>query len=206
MKIIEDILYKKNYEDSCSYFKQKYGPVKGNYFTDTSCRTINNAIKRENEGLHIHHIDSDKISMLSSSNVAVKKPFEFQLAPRLVYCNLLERLILNIKIMDFNLPDPNNPGKMLGESIVFDHLIPQLNDIYSGIEYKQLFKLKSSILVEKYLDTYLQCLEYLFQNFKFDLSKYKTTFMLNVEEWPIENNKEIFDKIEKLYKEYNSDY
>ena len=84
----------------------KYWRYKHNYFKDTACKTKNPFVTRTNEGLFCHHIDEDKAIMLCDDKFAVNNPFEYQKADRLVYCNLLEHLLLHVKIAE-------NPALML---------------------------------------------------------------------------------------------
>lgn len=98
-KEILNLLYK-SYIECCDYLKKKYGKVNGNYFLTESFKSVNSKIKRTKEGLYIHHLDEDKAIMLSNKEYAIKNPYKYQLHDRLVYCNLLEHLILHIKIME----------------------------------------------------------------------------------------------------------
>lgn len=87
------------YDDLVLYLTSKYGPVSGNYFIseDNYSRNRNNV--RSSDGLYCHHIMEKKAENLSNINYAIKNPFEWQLAKNLVYCNLIEHLILHLKIM-----------------------------------------------------------------------------------------------------------
>lgn len=87
-----------NYYDLCNYLKQKYGNALYDYFSTPECKSRNPKIGRGNEGLYCHHIDEDKGSDLSGKVSSQRQPFEWQKADRLVYCNLLEHLILHLKI------------------------------------------------------------------------------------------------------------
>ena len=72
--------------------------------------------------------------MLCNDKFAVNNPFEYQKAGRLVYCNLLEHLLLHVKIAENPSPDANEnelPG--IGGAINF--ICKDLNDIYSGKEF-----------------------------------------------------------------------
>ncbi len=75
--------------------------------------------------------------MLSTPTYAKKNPFDYQKADHLVYCNLLEHLVLHIKIVEY--PNPaQNAGETCGGigGIIYNYIVPELNDIYSGIVYK----------------------------------------------------------------------
>ncbi|WP_241568608.1 hypothetical protein [Spiroplasma endosymbiont of Megaselia nigra] len=98
MTEIEQLL-SQSYAECVNYLLKKYGPVVKDYFSDFDCTKKTNGITQGNEGLYIHHIDEDKAIMLSTPTYAKKNPFDYQKADHLVYCNLLEHLVLHIKIV-----------------------------------------------------------------------------------------------------------
>jgi hypothetical protein len=126
------IMLNLSYSDCCSLLLKKYGPVSGNYFLDLNCTKKNGAITRGDEGLYIHHISEDKEVMLSNPKYARLSSFEYQKAKRLVYCNLLEHLVLHIKIFE-----KTGPNTIYGVGGIYNFIVPELNDIYSGIKYAQ---------------------------------------------------------------------
>ena len=67
-------------------------------FATPECRSRSKKISRTKEGLYCHHMDEDKGFCLSEVSSALPQPFESQKKERLVYCNILEHLILHIKI------------------------------------------------------------------------------------------------------------
>ncbi|WP_051437270.1 hypothetical protein [Williamsoniiplasma lucivorax] len=75
----------------------------GNYFLDQEWTKKNTKITRGKDGLNIHHLDEDKAIMLSTSAFAQENPYDWQKAERLVYCNLLEHLVLHIKIFELHM-------------------------------------------------------------------------------------------------------
>lgn len=87
-----------SYADLCAYLVKKYGPAPCDYFPNPACRARRPQIGRGKEGLYCHHIDEDKGGNLNNPPQASKQPFSWQKADRLVYCNILEHLILHIKI------------------------------------------------------------------------------------------------------------
>ncbi|MDE5545465.1 MAG: hypothetical protein K2I76_02545 [Malacoplasma sp.] len=188
-----------NYEECCDYLKVKYGVIKKNYFTSPLCKYPNNSIKRGKEGLFIHHIDEDKAIMLSESEYAIKNPFEYQHGNRLVYCNLLEHLVLHIKIVENPHPDKNK-DEDVGVGGIFNYIIPELNDIYSGIEYSN-WKIAVIDSVIDFKKDYFKCLEYLMKISDIDLKYYLSSFVYNLlyKKWKKENNKKIFKEITQLY-------
>ena len=86
------------YEELVSHLLKKYGAVQYDYFTNEACTSKSKRISRTADGLFCHHIDEDKGYKLSDTSSAVRYPFSYQRANRLVYCNYLEHLILHIRI------------------------------------------------------------------------------------------------------------
>lgn len=86
------------YEDLVQYLLTKYGGAQCDYFPTPECKSRSNKIGRTKEGLYCHHIDEDKGGNLSSPPSARLQPFDWQRRERLVYCNILEHLILHFKI------------------------------------------------------------------------------------------------------------
>lgn len=153
-------MLKTNYQDIVSALLKKYGSAKHNYFKDTACKIKNSLVTRTNEGLFCHHIDEDKAIMLCNDKFAVNNPFEYQKADRLVYCNLLEHLLLHVKIAENPSPDANEnelPG--IGGAINF--ICKDLNDIYSGKEFSDEWRKNVADKVKDNFDDYIIILRYL---------------------------------------------
>ena len=153
-------MLKMSYQDIVSALLKKYGSAKHNYFKDTACKAKNPLVTRTNEGLFCHHIDEDKAIMLCNDKFAVNNPFEYQKADRLVYCNLLEHLLLHVKIAENPNPDANEnelPG--IGGAINF--ICKDLNDIYSGKEFADEWRKNVADKVKDNFDDYIIILRYL---------------------------------------------
>lgn len=153
-------MLKTNYQDIVSALLKKYGSAKHNYFKDTACKIKNTLVTRTNEGLFCHHIDEDKAIMLCNDKFAVNNPFEYQKADRLVYCNLLEHLLLHVKIAENPSPDANEnelPG--IGGAINF--ICKDLNDIYSGKKFSDEWRKNVADKVKDNFDDYIIILRYL---------------------------------------------
>lgn len=153
-------MLKTNYQDIVSALLKKYGSAKHNYFKDTACKIKNPLVTRTNEGLFCHHIDEDKAIMLCNDKFAVNNPFEHQKADRLVYCNLLEHLLLHVKIAENPSPDANEnelPG--IGGAINF--ICKDLNDIYSGKKFSDEWRKNVADKVKDNFDDYIIILRYL---------------------------------------------
>ena len=129
-----DSLMPLSYAELVESLQNKYGLAEGDFFLTETCKSRNSKITRTGEGLFIHHIDENKHIMLSDSEHAVNRPFEYQKADRLVYCNFLEHLLLHIKIVEeysflnFDLNDPELAG--IGGAVNF--IIKQVNDLFDG--------------------------------------------------------------------------
>lgn len=148
------------YDDLVNYLLNKYGPAKYDYFCNESCKSKNKKISRTNEGLYCHHIDEDKAILLSVDRFAFMNPWEYQKADRLVYCNVLEHLILHIKIVEKVQED--NIGKLNIQGIggAVDFICPQINDYYNGFEFKQQYLINTYLIIEKNFDDYIDILKY----------------------------------------------
>lgn len=119
------------YNDYVKFLLDKYGKVQGNYFSTPSCKSKNKKIFRTKEGLNIHHIDEDKSIMLGNPRIASSSPFEYQLADRLVYANLLEHLLLHIKIVEgFNVNEETPEPVGIGGVLMIVH---EINDYFGKL-------------------------------------------------------------------------
>lgn len=87
-----------DYDTQIEHLLRKYGPAKYHYFISEDNLTKNKSISRTAEGLECHHIDENIIPTLSDPDIASMYSFDYQKNDRLVYCNLLEHLLLHIKI------------------------------------------------------------------------------------------------------------
>ena len=97
MKIITPDLYDMTYDELCCYLLKKYGKAEYDYFSTPECKSVQKKNSRTKEGLEIHHIDENRYPLLSAG-WAKNMPYECQKADRLVYANVLEHLLLHIKI------------------------------------------------------------------------------------------------------------
>lgn len=89
---------KMTYEELQCYLIQKYGSAKCDYFVNSDFKSKNRKVTRTSDGLYCHHMDEDKGGNLGNPPQAKLQPFEWQKKERLVYCNILEHLILHMKI------------------------------------------------------------------------------------------------------------
>ena len=153
-------LLKLDYDTVVQYLLKKYGGAKHNYFKDTNCTEKNRLVTRTSEGLYCHHIDEDKAILLSNDKFAAANSFEYQKANRLVYCNLLEHLLLHVKIAENPNPDANeNELPEIGGAINF--ICKDLNDIYSGKEFTDEWRKNVADKVKDSFEDYISILRYL---------------------------------------------
>lgn len=152
-----------SYDEIVKLFLKKYGAAKHDYFTDRECTIKNKLVSRTSEGLFCHHIDEDKAIMLSNDAYAAKNPFEYQKKNRLVYCNLLEHLLLHVKIAE----EPRNPdaneNELPGIGGAINYICKQLNDIYAGKEPTDEWRKKATALVKNNFDDYICILRHLWR-------------------------------------------
>ena len=116
-----------DYNEYVNYLQAKYGIPKKSYFTLDWRK--NTDITRTKEGLYIHHVKENKTIMLCNPDYAKNMPFEYQNPENLVYCDLLEHLLLHILICE---EADINSNEIPGIGGVQNFIIPQLNDVYSG--------------------------------------------------------------------------
>lgn len=159
-------LLKLSYSDLVKYLLNKYGAVPGDYFTSPSCSTKNFNISRGKECLVIHHIDEDKAIMLSTDKFAKNNPFEYQKANRLVYCDILEHLILHIKIAEEPRNKNANKNELPGIGGAVNLICRQINDYYSGRPLTQNYALRMREYVKDSFDEYIEILNYFYNVIK----------------------------------------
>lgn len=157
-----------SYDELCKYLLDKYGVAKYDFFLNEKCRSKNRKVSRTDEGLFCHHIDEDKAIMLSDPRWAIKNPFTYQKADRLVYCNALEHLILHIKITEEPRNKDANKNELQGIGGAINYLIPELNHCYSGYEYKRQYEKNIYGLIADNFDGYIRILNHFISNCPID--------------------------------------
>lgn len=151
---------KMTYDELVDYLLKKYGPAQYDYFCNESCKSKNSKVSRTNEGLYCHHIDENKAILLSNDKFAVNNSFEYQKANRLVYCNVLEHLILHIKIVEESKNENANQMEIQGIGGAVCFICPQINDYFNGYEFKQQYLINILSLIENNFNDYIDILEY----------------------------------------------
>ena len=111
------------YDNAVQSLIKKYGAALDDYFKESSYnKFLNGEVKsptksktsRTKDGLYCHHIHIDEDKFLNLGNndfILVKKPdFKYQTKDRLVYCNLIEHLILHAIITKKTNGEFGTPG------------------------------------------------------------------------------------------------
>ena len=151
-----------SYSEYVEHLLEKYGCSAYDYFRTPTCKSKNPKISRVEEGLYCHHIDEDKAIMLSMPEVAKLYPFEYQKADRLAYCNILEHLLLHIKIAEERKDVASEVG-MGGVALITEEINAHIQRGYSAGWRKNTMK----IIDENYVE-YIYTLVYLRQFLKGD--------------------------------------
>lgn len=155
----DDSLLYMNYEELVDTLLRKYGSVPFDYFLNENCKTKDQKNSRTKEGLFCHHIDEYRAIKLSDSTYALKYPYDYQKADRLVYCNLLEHFLLHVKIVEDYL-DEESP-ELVGIGGAVNYICKQLNDYYGKGSYPQHFARAMQVIEDRY-DDYIEYLSYLY--------------------------------------------
>ena len=154
-------LLKMSYQQLVDYMLLKYGPVPGDYFLTESCKSKNITIPRIKEGLYCHHIDEDKAIMLSNTEFAIKHPFEYQKANRLIYCNIIEHLVIHIKIAEEHKGEITVNNELVGIGGAAQLICRQINDCYSDKVFVQDYMNIIRGQIADHFDEYIAILKYL---------------------------------------------
>lgn len=133
-----DLVKDFTYIEFVEYLNLKYGEVKGPYFHKTKNDTliINEKIKRSEEGLFIHHVKEDRVAHLSTLETASVRPYSYQEARNLVYCDYLEHLYLHTLILE-SPKGFGEDGHSIGNRVYQDiELIYEYPHLVKGYETK----------------------------------------------------------------------
>ena len=106
--------------------------------------------------------------MLSNSSFASKNPFAYQKADRLCYCDILEHLILHIKIAEEPKNKDANKNEFTGIGGAVTFICRQINDCYSGRILTQKFSLRIKEMIKDNFDDYIMILQRLYDLIKTD--------------------------------------
>lgn len=185
------------YLEYCDYLQKKYGIGLSDYMTKNFNK--NKKVTRTKEGLFAHHKFEDHAIMLSTKDVAMGCPFEWQLAQNIVYCDFLEHLFLHILICEYPSPERLQPYG-LGVGGVLNFIVPELNDLYSGWQPAQEWRRTCFEKVSNDIDCYFALLKH----FKFSCKNhyYDGCFFKSYNEpfglWSKEKNQALFNRIKSI--------
>jgi len=139
IKWAEYVLFNMPYDEYVISLLIKYGKVPGDYYTDKDYSVLNGSIMRTDEGLFVHHIDEDKIPGLT--NMTEEKisrgAADYNKAERLVYCHLVEHMILHMKIIEKELTKKER-DRFMGTSPLgiygFVSITSKINYLFTGFK------------------------------------------------------------------------
>ena len=188
------------YLEYCDYLQDKYGIGIANYMSKNFNPT--HKCSRTKEGLVVHHKDEDKMIMLSTKEIAENFPYEWQTKEHLVYCDMLEHLLLHVLICKYPSPD-KVPEAVVGVGGIVNFIVPELNDMYSGWITKQDWRMAVHNKVRDDEDVYIEILR-MFVEFGEPHGLKKDVLHTSLNEdfglWSKAKNKAIYKKIDKLWK------
>jgi hypothetical protein len=180
-----EILYELDmpYNELVMYLLNKYGASQYDYFTNENCTSKCKKISRTEEGLLCHHIDEDKAPCLSDKKSAIKYPFNYQKADRLVYCNYLEHLILHIHIgietfwrqykelnQVINIPGLINTGAGV--------IVEEINTLFANNGSSVIWKQRCFDNIKDNYEEYIYILKWLFDYIERNYKKGKNEFTI----------------------------
>ena len=150
------------YNDLCDYLISKYGAATCDYFSTAECISRNPKVGRGKEGLECHHRDEDKGGSLSGPVSASRQPFEWQKADRLVYCNLIEHLILHIKIGVMRQKDyffkPSDFNSFFSTGGIYQ-ICYSINSLFYNQGGKSYYRIKMYELIKDNLQDYINIIK-----------------------------------------------
>ena len=134
------------------YLQQKYGIGLCDYMRPNW--TKNTKVARTKDGLYVHHKYEDHAIMLGNPEFAKNNPYEWQKKENLIYCNLLEHLLLHQLICEYPSKNKNDMEKV-GLGGIVNFIVPELNDVYSGWVSKQIWQQNCHRAIINNKDVYL---------------------------------------------------
>jgi hypothetical protein len=163
------------YDEMIEALLKKYGPAEYDYFTDSSCMMKNRDISRTREGLYCHHIDEDVTPTLSDPMIARLHSHEHQTKERLVYCNLIEHLLLHIEIgrdrffqNHSALRDPEQFEEFITHGV--SEISKDLNDMYlnrcGGLAWRERCYQEIAPFYEDYIEIQKEFQRYILDHYE----------------------------------------
>lgn len=191
-----------DYLEYCDYLQRKYGISQTSYFTKNWSKC--SKVTRTAEGLIVHHKFEDHAIKLGDVKYARNNPYEWQQPENLVYCDYLEHLLLHIMICENPAADKNK-NEFVGIGGVINHLVPELNDLFSGWEPSQPWRKNCKDRIINNKDVYLVLLNRFRMNYDGverngkSLCKFPSILLSSATStsgtWSIKNNIPLFNEI-----------
>ena len=184
------------YLEYCNYLQAKYGIGLSDYMTKNFNK--NKKVTRTKEGLFAHHKFEDHAIMLSTKEMAMGCPFEWQLAENIVYCDYLEHLLLHMLICEY--PSSERwQERGLGIGGVLNFIVPELNDFYSGWQPQQEWRRICFDRVSNDIDCYFTLLKrFKLNNSGIDARCYFTSRNEPYGLWSRKKNQQLFNRIQSI--------
>ena len=139
--------------------------------------------------------------MLSNKEVAQLYPFEWQLKENIVYCDYLEHLLLHVLICKYPSDDKAD-FIYAGIGGVVNFIVPELNDLYSGWNTKQVWRKNchDRVLADKkvYLAILKQFIDIEEATPNFDVDILCHSFNQRYGLWNDRKNKKLYTEIRRL--------
>ena len=183
------------YDELQAYLIEKNGVALYDYFLTPECKTKNRKVSRTKEGLFCHHMDEDKGIRLSNTNCARSQPFEWQKKERLVYCNILEHLILHIKIsvmyQECGLSQPRYVENFVMPGVYY--ICNDINDMYNNDGTNVQWKRRCYEEIKDNYDDYISILKALL-------------FYIDDKYYGDKNEKRYINAVDRIIKEFSLGY
>lgn len=187
------------YLEYCDYLQNKYGIGLDDYMTKSY--NPKPKCKRTKEGLLAHHKKEDTMILLSTKEVAMMCPIEWQSKENIVYCDYLEHLLLHILICKYQ-SDKEIDFVKVGLGGVVKFIVPELNDLYSGWETGQAWRKNCHDKVKGDKAVYMEMLKQFISNeiddVNFDISILCRSLNEPYGIWSNDQNSELYKEIKKL--------
>lgn len=187
------------YLEYCDYLQKKYGIGLDDYMTKSYNPKAK--CKRTKEGLLAHHKKEDTMIMLSTKEIAMRCPFEWQAKENIVYCDYLEHLLLHILICKYPSDEKIDFIKV-GFGGVVNFIVPELNDLYSGWETSQAWRKNCHNRVKDDKTVYMEMLKQFINDEKddadFDVSVLCRSFNEPFGIWSDKQNSKLYKEIKAL--------
>ena len=186
------------YLEYCDYLQKKYGIGNCDYFTENWSKKPK--VTRTKEGLFAHHKYEDHAILLGEVEHAKKNPYEWQRAENIVYCDWLEHLLLHILICEYPSKD-KNVFEDVGVGGATSYIIPELNDLYSGMDITLPWKQNCFDIIKNDVETYVKLVKRVMKSCKkcptYDENQVFGSLNEKLGTWSSKNN-------EKLYKMFKN--